>query len=658
MEDRTAEQQEAADHGELASQGERVTQEGCESPLVKGLIGGVAVCLTLLAIAWAVDIPYYAGFAVFTEQFIATMLSLALALVFLSVGIDRKPRVALPWYDAIAAFCGLAGGLYIAVRYRTLIDELALPPVENVAIGVALLVLLIEGLRRTAGPVLVFILLMFLAYAFFGSAIPGALTGRFIPADRLIVYLTMEEGIVARPLIIASTIIVAFIFFGQLLFVSGGSGYFTDLAMSVMGRFRGGSAKIAIISSALFGSISGSAVANVAATGVVTIPLMTNGGYTRQSAGAIEAVASTGGQLMPPVMGATAFLMAEYLEIPYRDVAIAALLPAILYFVSLFIQADLEAGRQGIGRVDERLIPKFLQVFVAGWLLPLPFVVLIVGLFVLHMPPDMAAFYAAATLVVLVSVFGYKGRRLSLRDILLALRGTGLLVVEIIMITSAAGIIIGILNLTGLGFAIPLALTQSGFTNPLMLAALCALISIILGMGMPTLGVYVLLAGLVAPLLVRAGISPIAAHMFVLYFGVMSMITPPVALAAFAAATIAKSNPMLTGLSAVRFGWPAYLVPFLFLFSPAMLLDGPWLNVAMTAVTAIGGVFLVSIGVAGYLVRPLGYAPRLIYVVTGVSLLTPPAMFSWAVELNVLGFCVGTLLIGREVIHRRLAKPE
>ena len=394
-------------------------------------------------------------------------------------------------------------------------------------------------------------------------------------------------------------------------------------------------------------------MANVAATGVVTIPLMTSGGYTRRSAGAIEAVASTGGQLMPPVMGATAFLMAEYLEVPYSEVAIAALLPAILYFVSLFIQADLEAGRQGIGRIDERLIPRLSKVIVAGWLLPLPFVVLIVGLFVLHMPPDTAAFYAAVTLIVLAGAFGYRGRRLTPRDIVLALRGTGLLVVEIIMITSAAGIIIGILNLTGLGFAIPLALTQSGLTDPLVLAFLCALISIVLGMGMPTLGVYVLLAGLVAPMLVQAGIPTMAAHLFVMYFGVMSMITPPVAIAAFAAATIAKSGPMMTGVSAARFGWPAYLVPFLFLFSPSMLLDGPWLDVAVTAATAIGGVLLVSIGVVGHLVRPLGIVLRVIYIAAGVALLVPPTMFSRAVELNVVGVGLGALLIAQEAVHRR-----
>ena len=201
------EQQQSAAGEAPPGHGERVTLERCESALVRRLIGAIAVLLTLLAITWAVDVSYYAGFAIFTEQFIATMVSLALALVFLSVGIDRRPRTKLPWYDVLAAVCGLVGGLYIAIRYRVLIDELALPPPENVAIGVALLVLIIEGLRRTAGPVLVVILVMFLAYAFFGSAIPGALTGRSIPADRLIVYLTMEEGIVARPLIIASTVI-------------------------------------------------------------------------------------------------------------------------------------------------------------------------------------------------------------------------------------------------------------------------------------------------------------------------------------------------------------------------------------------------------------------------------------------------------------------
>ena len=614
--------------------------------------------MTVLALAWAVDLPYYAGIAISPEQFIATMIALALALAYLSIGMDRNSRTRLPWYDAVAALAGLCGGLYIAVRYQVLIDELALPPPEIVAIGAAILALILEGLRRTAGTALVLILIAFLAYAYFGSAIPGPLAGRSIPVDRLIVYLTMEEGIVARPLIVASTVIVTFIFFGQLLFASGGSTYFTELAMSLMGRYRGGSAKIAIVSSALFGSISGSAVANVAATGVVTIPLMTEAGYSRRSAGAIEAVASTGGQLMPPVMGATAFLMAEYLEIPYSDVAIAALLPAILYFTSLFIQADLEAGRQGIRRVEEQLIPNLRKVLAAGWLVPVPFVVLVYSLFGLHLRPDNAAFYSSVSLILLASAFGYKGRRISSRDILAALRATGLVVVEIIMITSAAGVIMGVLNLSGLGFAVPLALVQSGFTNAVAIAALCGLICIILGMGMPTLGVYVLLAGLVAPLLVQAGVTPIAAHLFVMYFGVMSMITPPVAIAAFAAAAIAKSEPMATGLAAARFGWPAYLVPFLFLFSPPMLLEGTWTTVAATAVTAVGGVFLVSVGVVGYLIKGLSPVSRLLFVVAGIALMLPPAMFSWTAVLNVAGFCAGMLLIGYEILRLRRASPE
>ena len=616
-------------------------------------VDGLAICVTLLAFLWAIDVPYYLGVAVFTEQFIALAMALGLTLAFLCFGTNGQPRGTLPWYDGFAAGLGLACGLYITIRYPRLVDELAQPPFHNIVIGTVLLVLLIEGLRRTAGPILAAVLVVFLSYAFFGNLVPGALAGRDITFSRVIVYVTMEEGIVAQPLIIASTIVVAFIFFGQMLFATGGSAFFTDLAAAMMGRYRGGSAKIAIAASALFGSISGSAVSNVVSTGVITIPLMIEGGYRRRVAAAIEAVASTGGQIMPPVMGAAAFLMAEYLGIAYGEIVLAALLPSILYFVALFVQADLEAGRLGIGRIDESLIPRTRTVLARGWFFPIPFAVLIVGLFWLNQEPDLAAFYAAGILIAANFIFGYRGRRIGFRDVVDACRSTGVIVIEMIMITSAAGVIMGILNLTGLGFGIPLALLGLGITDILPLAILSAVICIVLGMGLPTLAVYILLAGLVAPALLEAGVDPIAAHLFVIYFGVMSMVTPPIAIAAFAAATLAKSPPLATGFAAMRFGWPAYIIPFLFIFAPSLLLNGGVFEVILTALTAIGGVIFVCVGTIGYHVRPVGGLARTLFVVAGLSLLLPSSVFPQAAIINLGGLALGLLLGGRALVVGR-----
>ena len=293
-----------------------------------------------------------------------------------------------------------------------------------------------------------------------------------------------------------------------------------------MGRYRGGSAKIAVTASSLFGSISGSAVSNVVSTGVITIPLMRKGGYPAHAAGAIEAVASTGGQLMPPMMGAAAFVMAEFLQIGYRDVVLAALIPAILYYVALFIQADLFAARGGITRVDPELIPARLKVLRAGWPYIVPFAVVILCLFHFNLRPHASALWAAGSLIPIGLLLGYKGERMSWRAAVAALGRTGAIVVQIVMIGAMAGIVIGVLNITGLGFALTQAIIQFAGGNLFLILVLAALISIVLGMGMPTLGVYLLLATLVAPSMVEVGIRPMAAHLFALYFGMLSMITP------------------------------------------------------------------------------------------------------------------------------------
>jgi TRAP transporter 4TM/12TM fusion protein len=455
------------------------------------------------------------------------------------------------------------------------------------------------------------------------------------------------------PLAIATTIVVAFIFFGQLLFKSGGSEFFTDLSLAVMGRYRGGSAKIAVTASALFGSISGSAVANVVATGVVTIPLMRKGGYPAHMAGAIEAVASTGGQLMPPVMGAAAFLMAEFLQVPYSEVVIAAIFPSLLYYFGLFATADLEAAKHGIQRIEASRIPALFGVLKSGWHYPIPFAVLILALFTYNRRPEESALFAALALIVLAFAFGYRGRRMTLRAVGGAIRDTGLASLEILTIAAAAGFIIGTLSKSGVGFGLTLVLVDIGQGNLVLLLLLAAITSIVLGCGMPTAAVYVLLAALVAPALVEVGLQPMAAHMFVLVFGMLSMITPPVAIAAYAAASIAGADAMRTGLAAVRFGWTAFVVPFLFIASPSLLLQGSFSEVAWAVLTATAGVWLACIGVVGYLARPINPLQRVGAVLAGILMLIPAGAFEGAILTDIAGIVLGVFIVGMELVRRR-----
>lgn len=621
------------------------------SPVGNKLVTTLAVALTCAAIGRAWDLDRAVGLVLYTEQFLSGMLILALPLVYLAVpagkGRERKGRV--PWYDGLAAVVGCAVAAYTTIRFPVLTELVTARPVDGIIVGTLMLVLLIEGLRRTAGMVLPIVVIAFFILALVGHHIPGMLEGRPVSLEKLVYYLPWDtSGVLGVPMRIVTSIVVAFVLFGQLLFKSGGSAFFTEIATALMGRYRGGPAKISVFASGLFGSISGSVVSNVVTTGVITIPLMRQGGYPAHLAGAIEAVASTGGQLMPPVMGAAAFLMAEFLAVPYTEIVLAALIPAILYYVALFVQADLEAARSGISRVEESKIPAVGPVLKSGWFFPLPFALLIFALFWLNDLPEKAALRAAAVIVVCGLVFGYKGKRLTASDVFDSLRSTGLAVLDIIMIGAAAGMVIGILYISGLSFGLTLALVQTSGDNLILLLVMAAVVCIILGMGMPTIGVYVLLATLVAPALEEFGIEPISAHLFILYFGMMSMITPPVAIGAFAAATLTGADPMRTGFAAMRFGWFAFVVPFMFIMSPTLLMRGNPFLILIDLGTALAGIYLVSMGIIGYFLRPFNFLERLIVGAAGLALVSPVTGFRGGALINLVGLAAGAIMVGRE----------
>jgi TRAP transporter 4TM/12TM fusion protein len=609
----------------------------------------LAVALTCGIIALAADLFRRVGLALYAEQYLSGLLALALPLIFLHVpaGGGRKGRVGrVPWYDLMAAIVSFACAVYMATRYPALSDMVSARPADGLAVAAVFGVLLVEGLRRTTGLALVVVTVAFFAIALVGGELPGELAARSIPIDRLTYFAIWDSSAaLGLPMKIVAAVVAIYVLFGQVLFKSGGSIFFTDISMALMGRYRGGPAKIAILGSSLFGTISGSTVSNVLTVGVVTIPLMKQSGYRAHVAAAIEAAASTGGQLMPPVMGIAAFLMAEFLQVPYATVALAALIPALLFYIALFIQVDLEAARRGIQRLEASRIPRVAAVMRAGWYFPIPFVVLVYTLFGLNYEPETAGLAATVTSLALAMLFPFQGKRLGWRDLYAMLRESAFSVLELFMIGAAAGIIIGTLTYSGLGFSLTLVLLNLSGGNLVGLLVVAGIASIILGMGMPTVGVYILLATLIAPALVKMGIDPMAAHMFIMYYGCLSMITPPVAIGAFAAANLASADPMRTGFTAMSFGWTVFVLPFLFVFSGTLLMAGDAWLIVLDFATAVGGVWLVSAAVIGYAVRQLGAAARLYYGIAGLFLLLPAGAFDEARWFNIAGAVMALALL-------------
>ena len=621
-------------HGVLPSSGKAAL------PYPAKLVELLAVLLTIGAIGWALDIYNRVGLALYDQQYLAGMVAIALALAYLKLPLKGTEKTSLPWYDVAAAVAGFAAATYLAIFYPRISDLIYLRQADTVVISVIIIVLLIEALRRATGPVLPILVMVFIFYGLFANHLPGS--GIATDWRKLSIELAVNTtGILGLPVKVATTIVIVFVLFGAVLQHTGGMQFFTDVSMSLMGRFRGGAAKIAVLGSCLFGSISGSAVANVMATGVVTIPLMKKAGYPAHKAGAIESVAATGGQLMPPVMGAAAFLIAEFLQTSYTSVAISAIVPGLLYYIALFIQTDLEAAKEGIPPLERHAIPRAGPVLRTGWFFPLTFAVLIYGLFFLNYQAEKAVLLSIVALIAATVIFGFNGKRPGWRQLLGALSEAGHGSLDLVLITGAAGIVIGVLSISGLGYQLTLGLVQIGQGHLFLLLLLSAIVCIILGMGLPTVGVYVLLATLVAPSLIEVGVKPMAAHFYVMYFGMMSMITPPVALAAFAAASVARADPMRTGFAATRFGWTAFIVPVLFVYSPTLLLIGAPLAIVIAVVTAIFGVWLMSAASVGYFMRAMNWPMRLIFAATGLAALIPADAVPGGYLLDVIGVAGG-----------------
>ena len=612
-----------------------------------GLLGAIEkialTCIPVIGILFVLDIHIYMGVDLLREQYIALFLGLVLGTAFLSVPLHKRAsREHVPWYDMLLAAVSFGMCLYALVL---LPEYLMAGPVYmgtiTIVFGVLAILLVAEATRRLVGWAMVILMFILLFYARFNYLLPAPFFGKGISWDRLTVYLFLDNsGLLGAPLWVVGSIVFGFILFGQFLFAVGGGQFLNDFSLATMGRFRGGAAKMAILGSSLFGTISGSAVANVTATGVMTIPMMKKSGYKPPVAGAIEAVASTGGQFLPPVMGITAFIVAEILGVPYSEVAIAAIVPAVLFYFVLFLNVDLEAAKAGLRGLSEKSAP-MRSILKQGWIFVASLIVLVYTLFFLNFQPGKAA--VAAVVVAFVLGLLRKETRIGFFKLLKLLEMTGRGLLEISAICGTAGLVLGLIYTTGLGTTISHILLKVGGENLFLMLVYSAIVSIVLGMGMPTAPVYIILAVLVAPALVKQGVIPMAAHLFIFYFGVVSMITPPVCIASYAAASIAGTSPMTTGFYAFRFGIAAFIVPFLFVYSPELLLEGSVGGILFTLIRTTIGLGMFAVSVSGFLFRKLGLLLRTLIGLGALSLLIPPGFDlipfpSW--PINSAGFAL------------------
>ena len=581
------------------------------------IVGAVAVAFSLFHLYTS-----SAGLLTAVLQRI-THLAFAVVLFCLAQIAGQKKKTSL--FERITAgtliICAVLVCVYLFLNFKGFVIRAGAETGLDIFVAALILLMVLEMTRRTTGFILPLITTIALLYCLLGPYMPGLLYHKGVPLKRVLTYMSFgTEGILGTPLGVSATYVALFVIFGAFLNSSGAGDFFIRFTNTLVGRFRGGPAKVAVISSALMGTISGSAAANVVGTGTFTIPMMKKTGYKPIFAGAVEAAASTGGQLMPPIMGAAAFIMAEILGIPYAQVAKAAILPSILYFSAIFFIVDAEALRLGLKGIPAGQLESTKAVVKGGSLLAVPVVVLILALTVTNFTPTRAALVSILSCLI-VGLIGTKAKRMSWRDFLEALKSGGEGLVQVAIVCACAGIIVGTLTLTGLGMKLGYILVElsGGLKLPLLL--LTAGASLVLGMGVPTTACYIIMATVVAPALTRAGIAPLPAHLFVFYFGILSVVTPPVALAAYAASGISGADPMRTGYAAWRLSLAAYLIPFAFVYGNELLLAGSVVRIILAAISGMTSAYALSGVVTGHFQGRINPVQRLLLLAAALGLI-------------------------------------
>ena len=561
----------------------------------------------------------------------ATHLAFVMALAYLLFPMKKDmPKDKLPWYDVIIAIVGACSWLYITINFDSLVRRAGIYNTADIIIGIIGILILFEACRRIVGTPILIISLVFIVYALFGAYAPGFLNHRGYSIQRLVSHLYYNtEGIMGTPIGASATFIFLFIFFGALLDKTGIGQFFIDICNAIAGSYDGGPAKVAVLTSAMFGTVSGSSVSNTVGTGSFTIPMMKSLGYRPEFAGAVEASASTGGQLMPPIMGAASFLMAESLGIPYKEVAKAAIIPAILYFTGIFIMVHLEAKKTGLKGLSRDSLPKIGELLMKKGYLVIPLAT-IIYFFVLGKTAIYAGLMGiiAAGLVAIVNsivdIIFKRARSFTFNDLIDVFVNGARNIISVAVACAMAGIIIGVITLTGLGLKIGAGLISISGGISILLLMLTMISSIILGMGVPTTANYLITSTIAAGAIIGLGFEPLAAHMFVFYFGIIADVTPPVALAAMAGAAIAKSDPLKTGFEATKLSIGAFIIPYMFIFNPQILMiNTTFIDVIPILISSLIGMFGVSAGLEGYVFRKCNILERLLFIAAGLLSIYP-----------------------------------
>ncbi len=592
-----------------------------------------------LCIAFSLFQFYTAGFGVLPAQ-IQRPVHVFFAFVLVILLYPSRAsfsRTKMHWLDVVLAALAGATMLYLVINYREIMVRGGIPTVYDLIFGALAILFTFEVARRIVGWPIVWVALVFVLYARLGKYMPGFFAHRGFTWTRIInhMYLT-TEGIIGSPIGVSSTFVFMFILFGAFLNKTGLGKFFIDLALAAAGHQAGGPAKVAVISSGFFGTISGSSVANTVTTGTFTIPLMKSIGYEGHFAGAVEAASSTGGQLMPPIMGAAAFIMSDFIGIPYITIAIAAVLPALLYYMAVFIMIHMEAKRLGLKGLPREQLPNTKKIFLDGGHLLIPLFVIIYML-VRGYTPLKAAFYSIL-ITVLVAMLR-KNTRLKFSDIVDAFDEGARSSLSVAAACACAGLVIGSVTLTGIGLKLANGIVSLAGGQLFFTLVLTMITSILLGMGLPTTAKYIVLASMAAPAIQKFGVPVLAAHMFIFYYGIIADLTPPVALAAYAGAGIAGADPMRTGFTALRLAVAGFLIPYFFAYNPELLMINASLaNTTLPAVTAIAGTVLLSFAAAGYWTRNLHFYER-IALLAGALLLIQPGWMTDAVGV-ALGVAV------------------
>lgn len=612
--------------------------------------GKIGQAIRVFAAGTAVWVVYAAGFSredalTLTMTFLALMLVLAFLLIGPSPDSDRDRVAPLDW---VLAALSAAAGVYFVSQAETIGQRITLlDPLSQTDIVFASIILAvtIEAMRRTVGMGLTVIVLAFLAYNLFGDRLSGVLGHGEITYDHFLdITVFTTDGLFGVPLRVAATYAFLFVLFGTALSKTGGAQFFYDIAAFLTGRSAGGPAKIAVISSGLYGTISGSPTSDVVTTGSVTIPMMKKMGYRASFAAAVEVSASTGGSLLPPVMGAAAFIMSEYTGIPYVEIALAALIPALLYYVPIYCQVHLRARRWGLAGVDRSQIPPLREILREGGLFIVPLVVISWALLDGY-TPTYSALYGIAAVAVVSSL--RRSTRLSPAAVFDILAETSVRMVAVAGACAAAGLVIGGITMTGLASKFSTLVFLISGADVLASLLVAAVLTTLLGMGMPTPSAYILAAVLISPVMSGLGIDLMAGHLFVLYFAVMSALTPPVAVAAYAASAIADENPLLIAAQSVKIALGAFLIPFAFVFEPALLLQGTPPEVALAAVRAAAGLVVAAVAVEGFFTSALAAPVRLLLVAAALLLLYG----------GLLGAVAGLVVVAGAMGLHRMLRP-